>query len=88
MAAIAIAAGMARVAQIASQQPGGGASVSAGGGVGTPSLATVGSTAPAQPAVPASPVVNVHIYGNVVDHDAFAREIVPYITKAVADGVR
>ncbi len=36
----------------------------------------------------AGPTVNVHIYGNVVDQDAFAREIVPYITKAVADGVR
>ena len=33
-------------------------------------------------------VVNVHIYGNVVDHDEFAREIIPSITKAMEDGVK
>lgn len=35
-----------------------------------------------------SQVINVHIYGNIVDHDAFARELVPAIQKAQSDGVR
>lgn len=34
-----------------------------------------------------SRMVNIHIYGNVVDHDKFARELVPAIQKAEADGV-
>jgi len=33
-------------------------------------------------------VINLHIAGNVVDHDAFAREIIPSIQKAVEDGMR
>lgn len=32
-------------------------------------------------------VVNYYHYGHVVDHDSFAREIIPSIRKAVADGV-
>ncbi|MFA6148665.1 MAG: hypothetical protein WC899_10705 [bacterium] len=92
-AAAAIAAGMARVRQISSMQPGGGtgASVSAGG-AGMPSV----PTAPSAPPVPSmeeskkepTQAVNIHIYGNVVDQDKFARELVPSITKAIADGVR
>ncbi|MBT9169609.1 MAG: hypothetical protein DDT19_02971 [Syntrophomonadaceae bacterium] len=33
-------------------------------------------------------VINVHVHGHVVDHDAFAREIIPSIQKAASDGVR
>ncbi len=33
-----------------------------------------------------SQVINVHIYGNVVDQDKFAREMLPSIRKAVSDG--
>ncbi|MBT9169441.1 MAG: hypothetical protein DDT19_02801 [Syntrophomonadaceae bacterium] len=33
-------------------------------------------------------VINVHVHGHVVDSDAFAREIIPSIQKAVSDGVR
>lgn len=33
------------------------------------------------------PIVNVHIHGNVVDHDQFARDLVPSIQKAVNDGM-
>ncbi|MBT9165247.1 MAG: hypothetical protein DDT23_01262 [candidate division WS2 bacterium] len=33
-------------------------------------------------------VINTYIYGHVVDSDAFAREIIPSIQKAVNDGVR
>lgn len=35
-----------------------------------------------------SQVVNIYVYGHVVDHDSFAREIIPSIQKAVSDGVR
>ncbi|MDD5774359.1 MAG: hypothetical protein PHS64_00275 [Candidatus Omnitrophica bacterium] len=34
-----------------------------------------------------APVINIAVYGNVVDHDKFARELVPSITKAIKDGV-
>ena len=40
-----------------------------------------------QPQAPAGPTINFHIYGNVVDHDKFAREMVPSIRKAISDGV-
>ncbi|MBT9168564.1 MAG: hypothetical protein DDT19_01911 [Syntrophomonadaceae bacterium] len=33
-------------------------------------------------------IINVHVHGHVVDRDAFAREIIPSIQKAVSDGVR
>jgi ElaB/YqjD/DUF883 family membrane-anchored ribosome-binding protein len=33
-----------------------------------------------------SPVINVYVYGNVVDHDKFTRELIPSITKALGDG--
>jgi hypothetical protein len=35
-----------------------------------------------------SQVINVNVYGNVVDHDAFARELVLSIKKATEDGVQ
>jgi hypothetical protein len=87
----AIAFGMAQVRAISSMKPGGGA-VSAS----APSISTSGSGSSGTIALPeqkeaeksASPVVNVHVYGNIVDHDAFARELVPSITKAISDGVK
>jgi len=90
-AAAAIAFGMAQVRAISSMKPGGG-TVSAS----APSISPTGSASSGTFAVPdqkpeeksSSPVVNVHIYGSVVDHDAFAREIVPSITKAISDGVQ
>ena len=36
---------------------------------------------------PVTRIINIHILGHVVDHDTFAREIIPSIVKAVADGV-
>jgi hypothetical protein len=36
---------------------------------------------------PVSRTITVNVYGNVVDHDKFARELVPAIRKAEADGV-
>jgi len=88
LAALIIATGMARVAAISSQKFTGG-SASLGAGSSVPSLRSgIALPEPIQPEkATAAPVVNVHIYGNVVDHDAFARELIPSINKAVADGV-
>lgn len=74
-----------------------GASAIEGGTSGSTTAAGYGGGSPASPVVTtpaaadnatAAPIINVHIYGNVVDHDQFARELVPAITKAYADGVR
>lgn len=89
-AAAAVASGLARVAQIAAQRPGGTATGSAGVGYGgaVPTL-PVGSSAPAATErEPAPPVVNVHVYGHIVNNDEFVREIIPQITKGYMDGVR
>jgi hypothetical protein len=93
-AAAAILSGMARVRQIQAMQPGGGALSTAVGG-STPAIPSA-PTAPSggatgkegEQAKTFSPSVNITILGNVVDHDKFARELVPSITKAIADGVR
>ncbi len=88
VAALVTAMGLARVAMIASLRPG--AAISAPGSAGGYKYAE--PTLPKWEAQEKSPtrhqVVNVHIYGNVVDHDAFAREIIPSIQKAANDGVR
>lgn len=56
------------------------------GGVGTSvDSSLLGATATAES--PWSPSINIYVYGNIVDQDAFARELVPSITKAIADGV-
>lgn len=94
-AAIGIAAGMARVHQIASVQAGS-STVSAGAGSGisageggasaaTDTTAATTTTAAAEPAT--SQIVNIYIQGNVVDQDKFAREVLPAIRKAMGDGV-
>lgn len=90
MAATVIAAGLAQVAMIASQQPstsGGGGSRSAGGYSGGSSITPgrdqgTGNYNPGQ-----SVTYNIIVQGNVVDHDKFARELVPSINRATADGV-
>ncbi|HSG29277.1 MAG TPA: hypothetical protein VLA34_12410, partial [Candidatus Krumholzibacterium sp.] len=89
-AAAAIAFGMAQVRAIASMKPGGGVSGSASARV-----VSAGSASPGSHVKPAgqeegekpifSPSVQITILGNVVDHDAFARELVPSITKALED---
>lgn len=91
-AAAAILSGMARVRQIQAMQPGGGAAGGGGGpSVSAPPIPTApGASAPPageEPAKAPTQTVNVHIYGNVVDHDKFARELVPAISKAIGDGV-
>jgi hypothetical protein len=73
------------IGQMATAGGGGSGGGISAGGYAMPEAAP----APPQTAMPAaSPVVNVHIYGNVVDHDEFAREIIPSITKAMEDGVK
>jgi hypothetical protein len=85
-AAAAIAFGMAQVNAIRSMKPGGGVTGSVSAGV--PSLSSVTSAPAAKEESKPTPIVNVHIYGNVVSQDEFAREIIPYITKAVSDGAQ
>ena len=64
---------------------GGGGSINSGAGT----FVSPTVTQPAQQMQsPPSREVNIIIYGNVVDHDKFAREIVPSITKAINDGVQ
>lgn len=86
--AAALAAGLANVQAIASQKFGGGGMSVGGGGGFTGQAATPVVTQPATqaPVTPAN-TVNVTIVGNVVDHDKFAREVIPSIQKAFADGV-
>lgn len=89
-AAAAITFGLARVAAISSMQPGGGAStagVSGGGGYSytSPTVPTWDNTQAAAEQQK-SQTINVHVYGNVVDQDQFARELVPAIQKALEDG--
>lgn len=71
-----------------------GASAIEGGTSGSTNAAGYGAGTPGSPVVTtggatttkAAPVVNIHIYGNVVDQDKFARELLPSIQKAVNDG--
>lgn len=84
-----IAAGALRSASVLSS--GGGAATSAGmaAGGGYKYAAPVApAAAQKEEEKPRSQVINVHVYGNIVDHDAFARELVPAIQKAQEDNVR
>jgi len=86
-AAIAAAVGAARVAQIATTDSGNAASsmsgVSAGGYTYTnPETPTWGKDK-----TESGRTVNIYVYGNVIDHQQFARDIVPYLDSAEADGV-
>lgn len=94
-AAAAIAAGMARVQAIRSQQPGSSATISAGGNA-TPSYGGGSPDAypPAQRVQPAEKAdrpleLSVHIYGDVHsdDVDKLARKLVAPLQKAWKDGV-
>lgn len=92
-AAAAVAAGMARIAQIAQQKPSAAAttstsSLSSGGYTYTsPTESTYESTTTTTEQKKNIPSINIYVYGNVVDGDKFARELVPSITKALNDGV-
>jgi hypothetical protein len=90
-AAAVIAYGMMQVKSIASLRPGGGAMsaigsapASSGSAGSIPTLPEVKEEKPANP----TQIVNVHVYGNIVDQDQFAREMVPALQKALDDGVK
>ena len=88
-AAIAIAAGAARIASISSQSPeSGGSTGSSGGGssvsAGASSSASEGTATQEKAKTSA---IAINIYGNIVDQDSFARTLVPYLTKAESDNV-
>lgn len=91
MALATIAFGMAQVAAIASQQPGGGAATapSPGGAGGyNYNQPTVSQWEPQQQQEQQRPLtVQVTVLGNLVDHDQFARDLVPAIRKAQEDNV-
>lgn len=86
-AAIATIAGMARVAQIMSTNPGSSSSISSyGGGVGYAAESPVVAE-DTQDKTIQNRNVNVYVYGNVVDHQKFARDLVQYLDEAESDGV-
>ncbi len=92
-AAAAIAYGMAQVRAISSMKPGttsastSSISSSVGSTMGG-ATASGSSDTPAEEKSGSAPIVNIHVYGNVVSQDEFAREMVPAITKALEDGVK
>jgi hypothetical protein len=62
----------------------GSAPASSGSAGSIPTLPEVKEEKPANP----TQIVNVHVYGNIVDQDQFAREMVPALQKALDDGVK
>ncbi len=88
MAAAIVAAGMAQVATIQAQQfnapSSGGISVGGNGG-GMPIAQTVPPPAPEKKTGPS--IINFYVNGDIVDHDQFARTLLPYLNKAEAAGV-
>jgi len=78
------ATGLGQIGAAASGKSSGG-SFSSGGG--TYSQPTVTQPVNQEP-IPTPREINIIVYGNVVDHDKFARELVPSITKAIGDGVQ
>jgi hypothetical protein len=89
-AAVVAATGAMNIANILSTQPGTASSVQTSTG-SAPVVATTGSadTSSATPSINNSKevTVTINIMGNVLDKDAFAREIVPSIRKAISDNV-
>jgi hypothetical protein len=89
-AAVAVTAGLARVAQISAIHPGT-STVSAGGpSSGVPVSAptneqnTTSTTAITEKAQ-AVPNIQIYVQGNIIDQDKFARELLPSIRKAWSD---
>lgn len=88
LSAMVAAAGAAQLATIANASPGSAATVTTPSGT-APVVATTGTQSATATGTPASKeiTVNINIMGNVLDKDAFAREIVPSIRKAISDNV-
>lgn len=88
-AATAAVYSASQIAAINSATMGGSSSGSSPSSVSSSSTTTTSSSSSSEKAnyTPGQNVTNIIIYGNVVDHDKFARELVPAINKAIADGV-
>jgi hypothetical protein len=96
-AAAAIAFGMARVQQISALQV---SSAGATPSISSASASTAAYTVPSSSTVALPPpattaaaaaqkapqVININVYGSIVDQDKFARDTLPAIRKAMADG--
>lgn len=93
MAAAHLAMGVMQIQQIASQSFGdSSASVPSVGpapsvSVQTPIIDSINNEFDTGEEVQPSQTINIYIEGHIIDHDAFARETVPAIRKAIEDGV-
>lgn len=94
-AAAAIMYGKAQMDAVDAAEPGGSGSISAGGGGASYSAGS--STMPDTTTIPKEdqkkeekkpPEVHVYFYGDVLDHDKLARDLIPGINKAYADKVQ
>lgn len=95
MAAIAVAAGAAQIAKIASVSVSDQNITAGGGGVGGAGSASApaqtGPTASGEgTALPSAEgrtvTVTINVYGNIYDQDKFSRELLPALRKAISDG--
>lgn len=88
LSAMVAATGAAQLATIASASPGSAATITTPGG-SAPVVATTGTanTTATERQASKEVTVTINIMGNVLDKDAFAREIVPSIRKAISDNV-
>jgi hypothetical protein len=88
MVAAVVASGLANVSAISSQSFGGGAAAagSAAGGASVPDDIASIVNQPVVSDTKKATSVTINIHGNVVDHDAFAREVIPSLAKAINDG--
>lgn len=84
-----IAAGMAQIATISSTQPGstGGGSSSGSSYIPSSHSAPTSNNSNNNQQQNITHTTNIIVYGSVVDHEKFARDIVPAINNAVKDGV-
>jgi len=79
-----IALGIANISRIASMQVGSG--LSGGGAVTVPSIPRENNTTNNTNNT-RNQAVTINVFGNIVDQDQFAREMIPAIQKAYGDGV-
>jgi len=95
-AAAAVMYGKAQLDQVDSANEGA-ASVSASGGGGGMSMGSSASSIPSSPEfkdepkkeeTKKGPEVHVYFYGDVLDHDKLARDLIPGINKALEDKVQ
>jgi hypothetical protein len=79
----------AALAAIASQSPTGATSTAftPGARVGIAAAEEKVATREAEAAQPGG-AINIYVYGNLVNHDEFAREVIPALMKAQMDGAK